>query len=286
MNDQRLIPGPGAIVTACSILEAIGSNAKLESFLLEYGLNYKVESQGSISKTMLGLKAFAADWPDYAVQTEFGKKPVALLIVEEAINRIGWSAQNSALWEKLERYLNLEGYALLKDEEVDWAGDRVIKIKGLVIALPEFAELPAASNEVDTLLSKFEFEIAIRHLSSAKENIARGDWEAANGQCRAFLEALTNAISICLYPEESAQANSALQNRQLLANRGFLSREKCEFGDGNGHSFLPGLAKLLHSDGAHPGISTQNDSMFRLQLVIVTARWLLKRLETKKGSTS
>lgn len=88
-------------------------------------------------------------------------------------------------------------------------------------------------------------------------------------------------IASALYPSESCSRSSGLQKRQLLADKGFLSRDKHEFGDGNGQTFLPGLAKLLHPDGAHPGISTQHDAMFRLQLVLVTARWLLKRLENK-----
>jgi hypothetical protein len=32
--------------------------------------------------------------------------------------------------------------------------------------------------------------------------------------------------------------------------------------------------------GAHPGISNQSDALFRLQAVVVTARWLLKRHES------
>jgi hypothetical protein len=131
-------------------------------------------------------------------------------------------------------------------------------------------------------LDRYGLNVAQRHLSSAKENITQEDWEAANSQCRTFLEALTDGIADTLFPEEAVSLSGGLSKRQLLAKHGFVSREKHEFGDGNGQAFLPGLAKLLHPDGAHPGISTQHDAMFRLQLVLVTARWLLKRLEVER----
>lgn len=185
-------------------------------------------------------------------------------------------------WNKLERYLNLDGFALLKDVKQGMFNDEVA-ITGFTVALPGFVVLPKRGSEVDVLLERHGFSVAQRHLASAKENIAQADWEAANSQCRTFLEALTDAIADKLYPAEAASRSSGLRKRQLLADQEFLSRVKHEFGDGNKQTFLPGLAKLLHPDGAHPGISTQHDAMFRLQLVVVTARWMLKRLEKELG---
>ncbi len=145
--------------------------------------------------------------------------------------------------------------------------------------MPAFVMLPESSSEVDLLLSASDFATAKRHLDSARENITQGDWEAANSQCRTFLEALTDSIADDLYGADAMVLQGGLSKSQLLANIGFLSREKLEFGDGNGQAFLPGLAKLLHPDGAHPGISNQPDALFRLQTVVVTARWLMKRHE-------
>lgn len=265
--------GRGAIVTACSILErAVRTNAELESLLLEYGISDHVPSAGSISKTLLKLKEFATQNPTFYVQTDFGEKTLAALLVDEAI-RVDGGNGDAEYWGKLERYLNLDGFALLKEEGL---------VTGVTVAFPDFVEHPESVSEVEILLQRNQFNVAQRHLSSAKENVAQADWEAANGQCRTFLEALTDAIADQLYTAEAATLDSGLQKRQLLAEKGFLSREKHEFGDGNGQAFLPGLAKLLHPDGAHPGISTQHDALFRLQVVVVTARWLMKRLESEK----
>ena len=278
MTTRQLTIGTGAITIACNILGGIGTNVELESLLLEYGLSEFVPSQGSISKTILELNKFAAANSDHVVQTESGEKSLSALVIEEAIRRFGRLNHNVEMWDKLERYLNLDGYALRKEAHDDLDGDRV-EITGIEVAMPQFADLSESSSEVDILLARYELSAAEVHLASTKENIAQGDWEAANSQCRTFLEALTDSIADTLYPSESATRGGGLQKRQLLAEKGFLSREKHEFSDGNSHAFLPGLAKLLHSDGAHPGISTQHDAMFRLQIVVVTARWLLKRIE-------
>jgi hypothetical protein len=272
--------GRGAVAVSCDLLECIRTNAELEGLLLEYGLSDHIESGGSISKTLLNIKKFAVETSDFIVHSDYGEKPLPAVLIETAIKFAGEQG-DLPLWQKLERYLNLDGYALQKQVSAGMFKEQVT-ITGFTLAIPEFAALPKAVNEVDLLLHRYGLTVAQRHLSSAKENISQEDWEAANSQCRTFLEALTDGIADRLFPQEAGTRKGGLSKRQLLADHGFLSREKHEFGDGNGQTFLPGVAKLLHPDGAHPGISTQHDAMFRLQLVVVTARWLLKRLETGK----
>lgn len=204
-------------------------------------------------------------------------------MIDEAIARVDWSRCPDK-WEKLERYLNLDGYAFVKETTTRPWGDKEVKVTGLVASLPAVAELPESLNEMQTLLKTRGFDVAIRHFNSAQENFAQGDWEASNSQCRTFLEAITDGIADTLYPVEAASFSGGLQKRQLLANKGFLSRAKHEFNDGGRPAFLPGLAKLLHPDGAHPGKSTRNDALFRLQSVVVTGSWLMRRLEDQLQS--
>lgn len=268
----------GSIVTACEMIGFIGTNAELDSFILEYGLTDNVESGGSIAKTILNLKKFAVQHPEHQVITDRGERPLAAALVDKAIQVARKEQRAKFLLEKLERYLGLDGYSLTYgDAEGLWGTRR--ELVGFTVSMPAFVMLPESSSEVDLLLSANGFEIAKRHLDSARENITQGDWEAANSQCRTFLEALTDSIAEDLYGVEAIALQGGLAKRQLLASKGFLSRQKHEFGDGNGQAFLPGLAKLLHPDGAHPGISNQPDALFRLQCVVVTARWLLKRHE-------
>lgn len=282
MNQRLPSIGRGAIAVTCDLLECIPTNAEIEGMLLEYGLSDQIENGGSIAKTVLNIKRFAVAQPDHIVQTDFGTKPLPVALIDAAINVAGQRG-DLPLWQKLERYLNLDGYTLQKQVTAGMFKDDVV-ITGITITMPGYVALPEAVSEVDQLLDRYGLNVAQTHLSSAKENITQEDWEAANSQCRTFLEALTDGIADLLFPGETALLPSGLAKRQLLAKHGFLSREKHEFGDGNGQTFLPGLAKLLHPDGAHPGISTQHDAMFRLQLVVITARWLLKRLEAGRPS--
>jgi hypothetical protein len=278
MTDALPLLRNGSIVTACEIIEFIRTNAELDGLVLEYDLTDQVESGGSIAKTILNLKKFAVRHPGHRVMTDRGERTLAAALVDKAIQIARKEGRAKSLLEKFERYLNLDGYALtFGDVEGPWDTRR--ELLGFTVSMPAFAKLPESSSEVDLLLSANGFEIAKRHLDSARENITQGDWEAANSQCRTFLEALTDAIADDLYGADAAAVQGGLAKRQLLATKGFLSREKYEFGDGNGQAFLPGLAKLLHPDGAHPGISNQPDALFRLQAVVVTARWLLKRHE-------
>ncbi|NKF31773.1 hypothetical protein HER21_35650, partial [Pseudomonas sp. BGM005] len=101
----------GAVAVACEILCAIRTNAELEGLLLEYGLDEHVPSGGSVAKTLLGLKKFATQNPDHEVETDFGPKPVSRLVVEKAIELVEWEPRRAGLWEKLDRYLQLDGFS-------------------------------------------------------------------------------------------------------------------------------------------------------------------------------
>ena len=68
--------------------------------------------------------------------------------------------------------------------------------------------------------------------------------------------------------------------RTLLAEKGFLSSSRNEMTT-DGKSFVSGLFKMLHSDGSHPGLSNEDHSTFRLHLVLVTSRTVLRRLYFK-----
>jgi len=53
---------------------------------------------------------------------------------------------------------------------------------------------------------------------------------------------------------------------------------------GSKGAFLQGLWKRLHPQGSHPGLSDEEDSTFRLHLMILTASYYLKRLDSRTGN--
>jgi hypothetical protein len=144
-------------------------------------------------------------------------------------------------------------------------------------ALPEALDLPRADDEVHALLDRYGFAVSRGHLDQGIAAHARGDWAAANAQFRAFIESLFDAIAERL--AGAAVPPPGNQRRTWLANRNppFFLAELNEW-DGQGHGFIEAFFRRLHPAGAHPGLSDEDDSTFRLHLVLLVGRNLLRRM--------
>ena len=141
--------------------------------------------------------------------------------------------------------------------------------------MPEEISLVEAESELMQLLKKHGLVIPHGHLTQALDAHGRGNWAAANGQIRTFIDALLDEITVRIDPAFAA-LNSGQQRRAKLASIGFLSKALNEWDD-NGLGFINGLVKRLHPQGAHPGLSDDSDSTFRLHVVLITARLLMVR---------
>jgi hypothetical protein len=62
-------------------------------------------------------------------------------------------------------------------------------------ALPSTLNLPEADDEVHSLLKQYKFDTPLGHLDQAITAHARGDWAAANGQFRSYIEGLLDDIA-------------------------------------------------------------------------------------------
>lgn len=197
---------------------------------------------------------------------------VADVVVEHAVKIMpepgyGWSGPSGSLPQHagLLRALDQDGFKV-----VDNAIYRAL--------LPEL-ELPQAEDEIERLLRKFGLATLKGHLDQARDAHGRGEWASANGQLRAFYEGLFDDIARSLDPGASALPSSE-NRRARLAQFGFLDEGLNEWSY-DGKNFVNGLFKRLHPHGAHPGLSDQEDSTFRLHVVLLTARLMLARLEAK-----
>jgi hypothetical protein len=133
---------------------------------------------------------------------------------------------------------------------------------------------------VHVLLNKHNLATPLGHLDQAINAHTRGEWAAANGQGRSFLESLLDETAYLLSPNAPRGQNQGEARRQLLANLAdpFLSRNLNEWSD-DGKSFVHGVFRRLHPQGAHPGLSDEEDSTFRLHLVLLASRLFLRRLD-------
>jgi hypothetical protein len=166
---------------------------------------------------------------------------------------------------------------------------RALELDGFVITdgvlrrtLPADIALPTAESETSRLLLKYGFTIAKGHLDQALDAHGRGDWAAANSQIRTFFDALLDNIAEKL-DATAAALGTGQPRRAKLAALGFLTRHLNEWDD-EGRGFINGLVRRLHPQGAHPGLSDEEDSTFRLHVVLLTGRLLLTRFDARVGS--
>jgi hypothetical protein len=259
------------VLAAIEVLEVL-TQAKLSRYLLKLGPQYPqwVGGEGiSLTKRLNNLMQLVDQAPDR--QTD-DSELLRDKIVEEAISLLP-STEKEYPWQPSPGSSPSQG-ALLRALELDG-----FSLTGGTLrrTLPSDVKLPEAENELVRLLKKHGLITPNGHLDQALDAHGRGDWAAANGQIRTFFDSLLDEIAVKLDP--SAAALSSGQNRRTkLASLGFLSRDLNEWDD-KGQSFINGLVKRLHPQGAHPGLSDENDSAFRLHIVLLTARLLLTRFD-------
>lgn len=122
---------------------------------------------------------------------------------------------------------------------------------------------------LESRLQLYEFFVASTHLEQAVDNAARGQWEAANGQIRSFLEALCNSIASRIYQGDDSPPSQG-QARKYLAAVGFLNSEESDL--------LKALFQVLHGQGGHAGTSSSDDCHRRLLMAVAMSNYYLDQL--------
>lgn len=149
-------------------------------------------------------------------------------------------------------------------------------------ALPQDLQLPEALDEVHALLRRYGFHVAEGHLDQAINAHARGEWAAANAQLRAFAENIFDEIAeIIDHGAGHVPARGEARRRWLAEiDPPFLVPALNEWA-GAGTGLIQAFYRRLHPEGAHPGLSGEEDSTYRLHLVLLTSRLLLRRLRAR-----
>lgn len=191
-------------------------------------------------------------------------------IVEDIINR---AVSNDYYFDpetnefrnypQLRRLLLKDGFAINNDKLI-----RIIS-----------SDLDFHNNEtlLETLLIKYNFDVAKGHYNQASNAFNRGDWAACNSQLRSYVEELLNKLSEKVtgtIPQSSQAAKVAL----VGCNPPIFYRELNEWLD-NGQGFFETFWKRLHPQGPHPGLSDEYDSIFRFNLVQITTLEVLRRYD-------
>ncbi|HLZ40041.1 MAG TPA: hypothetical protein VKQ11_03725 [Candidatus Sulfotelmatobacter sp.] len=247
------------------------THAEIDRFALEYGLERTVVGYSKADKAN-ALGAHLVANPD--ATTDDGENltdAVVTALVDHAIrrSRAGYPPQFSL--DEFRRGFPLLSRGLERDGFTAEGG-------ALRRTLPGALDLPRADDQIHQLLDHYGFAVTRGHLDQGIAAHSRGDWAAANAQFRAFIESMLDSIADRL-AAGAALPDPGHERRQWLANRNppFFSAELHEW-NAQGSGFIQGFFRRLHPAGAHPGLSDEEDSTFRLHLVLLTARLLLRRL--------
>ena len=191
---------------------------------------------------------------------------VGTLVVQRAVDALEIVSFSAHAMDSRDRFIR----SLERD---GWILDH----KKLKRALPVPLDLAGADDEVHSLLTKFALPVPKAHLDQAIDNHARGNWAASNSQLRTFFESLLDEIALRCDPTTQVPPGEA--RRQLLARIASpILRLDLNEWSADGKNFINGVMKRLHPMGSHPGVSDEDDCTFRLQLIILIARLLLRRV--------
>lgn len=245
-------------VTLVAAAEALGlhSQAGFNQMVIRLELEDYISdsSTTSVQKRCAALARIVVQRREDPVKTLEGELSLAEAVVREAVavTREDWRGEAE---EKFERALARDGYFLTWNQ----SGKAALRP-----ALP--VELGAETDdEVHHFLEKCSFMTSRRHLDQALDAHARGNWEAANGQLRSFMEGLFNEIATTLYPEEAAGKTSA-NRRALLGDKGFLSKTRNEWTD-DGKNYVNGPVQA-----APPGGASQRPLGYGTQHIPIASR--------------
>ena len=144
--------------------------------------------------------------------------------------------------------------------------------------LPNEADLPQTESELYELLDEFKLTTVKGHLEQAITNHSQSNWASANAQLRTCLEGLFDEVALIIDQANAVTQSPGHNRRQFLANTEppFLVEHLGEWSN-DGKNFVNGIFKRLHPDGSHPGLSDEEDCTFRLHMVLIVARYFLRR---------
>ncbi len=258
------------ILAATDILNE-PTHAEIDRFALEYGLETialgysKMDKANAIGRYLIQHPESTNDYGENTTDA------VVAALVGRAIRRSVRGFEGAFSYEAFQEHYLAVHSALARDGFTVSDGT-------LRRALPDNVDLPAADDQVHILLDQYGFAVPRGHLDQGIAAHARGDWAAANAQFRPFVESLFDCIAEHL--AHGMQVPSAGNQRRIwLANRNppfFLATLNEWNGDGSG--FIQAFFRRLHPAGAHPGLSDEEDSTFRLHMVLLVGRLLLRRI--------
>ncbi|MDR3436315.1 hypothetical protein [Telmatospirillum sp.] len=258
------------IIAAVETMEP-WNHAQLTRYLLKLGpdIASRVGEGGTIAQRLNRLIALSLDeLPAYYTLGD-GNLLHDVLVENGVATLPGYGVDTDSAWQEAD-FMPPQPRNLLRSLQRDGFTVSGGQLRRL---LPVDVALPVVLTEIERLLAKHGFDTAKGHLDQALGSHGDGKWASANSQLRTFLQAICEAMADALGRPQGEEV-------KRLADGGFLYREL------NERVFIDALFKRLHPMGSHPGLSDDDDSTYRLHIVLLTARLLLARFDARPKSSS
>lgn len=264
-------------ILAATDLLAERTHSDIDRFALEHGLESiaigtsKVDKTNTIGKYLISNPKTTDEYGENITDA------VVTAMVEGTLPRCKDGYPGQFVYANFQERFSAMDRALVRD-------GFTVEDGTLRRALPEIIDLPKADDEVHVLLDLFGLVTPKSHLDQGINSHVRGQWAAANAQFRTFIESLLDEIALMAPSPPGGYPASGHSRRQWLANMNppFFSATLNEWSN-DGKGFFEGFFRRLHPEGSHPGLSSEEDSTFRLHLVLLASRHLLRRLQAMTG---
>lgn len=249
-----------------SLLQDIKSHSELDTYFFRYGL----ESVAVGSNKEQRVFSVARHLFDNPKVPGIISDNLAYEIVEDVVQTITKNSYHfDDVTNEFIKYPQLRRL-LLKD-------GFVIEDSKLIRVFETDIDFNHNETLLEKILNKHNLVTAKGHYTQANNAFNRGDWAACNSQLRSYVEELLNKLAEKITGtaySDSQQARIALsQSTPPIFYKGLN-----EWLD-NGQGYFETFWKRLHPHGSHPGLSDEEDSIFRLNLVQISTLEILKRFD-------
>lgn len=252
------------IVDVMSLFISMNTHSTMDAFVLRYGLD-DVAIGSSKEKRAMGISKFLIENPQMPgiLSDNLIFEVVEDIISKAIVNEYHYLNNEFINYPQLRRLLLKDGFVIEK---------------GMLIRNFETAiDFNTNDTLLDSLLTKHNFTVAKGHYEQASNAFNRGDWAACNSQLRTYVEELLNKIAEKVTGKtftDSQQAKIALSQSKPP----IFYKQLNEWKD-NGTGYFETFWSRLHPEGSHPGLSNEDDSVFRLNLVQISTLEVLRRYD-------
>ena len=171
----------------------------------------------------------------------------------------------------LVRALRVDGYLAefheVEDEQAQFWTTRTTFIQWTIEPLGgNEIPLPPQAGSVQRELEKRGFQVAANHFAQAFRAFSAGDIEASNAQLRPTFESVVIAVA---ERETGWRGTSGGQAIEAINVAGRFEKGEYEY--------VIGLWRMSHKNGSHPGLSNEDEALFRFNAVTSLVLFLVHR---------